>query len=404
MNDENFPTIDEVRNCGCGNPSSVKKHYPDFYEYIIDNYKDKYGISWTESLYWYFNGLGKAPVCEYCGEPVKLINFVQGYQRYCCKECMLRDPERYKRMQQTIKDRYGVENIQSCGWVREKTKKTCEERYGGPGPMCSAQVRKKSSQTCLEKYGVDNVGKSKEIHEKSKQTNLKKYGVECATLLDRSYKNHLKSLDKRHKQRYPDLIEMMPDRQMKIKCPHENICDRCPEKFFIIPNQTYRDRLRLGIEPCTRLLPITDNHSTPEIKVRLWLDNQGISYKTNTRGVLRNLELDIYIPEYKLAIEVNGCYWHSGLRKPKEYHMNKWQGCREKGVRLISLWEDWIEERWEEVKEVLKYHLGMDADLNKIEIDHNLVDIGLGNGEIIEHKSIHGGYECWDTGIYVKNT
>lgn len=401
MNDENFPTIEEVRACGCGSPGPVKKNYPDFYEYIVENYTDKYRISWSESLYWYFHGLKEAPVCDCCGKPVKLINFVQGYQRYCCKKCMLEDPERYKRIRQTIKDKYGVENIQSCEWVRAKVRKTCEEKYGGPGPMCSAEIRKKSSQTCLEKYGVDNVGKSKEIHEKSKQTNLKRYGVESATLLKRSIDNHLKSLDKRHKQRYPDLIEMMPDRQMKIRCPHEGVCNRCLEKFFIIPNQTYRDRLRLGIEPCTRLLPITDNHSTPEVKVRLWLDNHGIIYKTNDRSLLKKLELDIYIPEHKLAIEVNGCYWHSSLRKPREYHMNKWQRCTEKGVVLISLWEDWIEERWEEVEEVLRYHVDLDADLDKVTLDHNLVDIGLGHGEIIEHKSIHGGYECWDTGIYI---
>lgn len=399
-----FPTLEEVRECGSGSPSAVKKHYPQFFEYIIENYKDKYGISWSEALCWYFNGLENAPRCEYCGNPVRLINFVQGYKRYCCKECMLRDPERYKRIRQTIKERYGVENIHSLPHIKEKIKQTCRERYGGDSPMCSKEIRNKSKNTCLKKYGVDSVGKVKEIHEKAKQTNLKRYGVECPTLLDRSYKKHLETLDKRHKKKYEGLIEMLPDRSMKFVCPHMGICDKCEEKYFITTNNIHRGRLWHGSETCTRLLPISDLSSTSEVKIRLWLDNHGISYKTNNRSLLRNLELDIYIPEYKLAIEVNGCYWHSSLRKPKEYHANKWQRCGENGVRMLSLWEDWINERWEEVEEILKYHLGIEADLNKVALDHNLVDIGLGEGEIIEHKSTHGGYECWDTGIYVKIT
>lgn len=50
-------------------------------------------------------------------------------------------------------------------------------------------------------------------------------------------------------------------------------------------------------------------------------------------------ELDIVLPDINLAIEYNGLYWHSSLRKPNDYHLMKSLLCREKGIRLIHIYE-----------------------------------------------------------------
>ena len=60
----------------------------------------------------------------------------------------------------------------------------------------------------------------------------------------------------------------------------------------------------------------------------------------NSRSVIAPLELDIYIPEKKLAIEFNGLFWHSELWKDKNYHLSKTKMCEEKGIRLIHIFED----------------------------------------------------------------
>ena len=59
----------------------------------------------------------------------------------------------------------------------------------------------------------------------------------------------------------------------------------------------------------------------------------------NTRSIISPLELDIYIPDKKLAIEFDGILWHSeGVgNKPKKYHIIKTMACKEKGIKLIHI-------------------------------------------------------------------
>ena len=61
----------------------------------------------------------------------------------------------------------------------------------------------------------------------------------------------------------------------------------------------------------------------------------------NNRSILGGLELDMYIPSCKVAIEYNGLRWHSEQFKPdKNYHLNKLLKCQEKGIKLIQIFED----------------------------------------------------------------
>lgn len=50
-------------------------------------------------------------------------------------------------------------------------------------------------------------------------------------------------------------------------------------------------------------------------------------------------ELDIYYPDYKLAIEFNGDYWHSSEHKDFDYHQKKTLACISKGIRLVHIFE-----------------------------------------------------------------
>lgn len=73
----------------------------------------------------------------------------------------------------------------------------------------------------------------------------------------------------------------------------------------------------------------------------------------NTRKVIPPLELDIYIPSLNLAIEYCGIYWHSEKYKNKNDHYNKMKLCNEKGIRLITIFEDEWLERQDQVKNFL---------------------------------------------------
>lgn len=76
------------------------------------------------------------------------------------------------------------------------------------------------------------------------------------------------------------------------------------------------------------------------------------------RDVIPPLELDIYIPSLKLAIEYNGEFWHSVDKKGKNYHLNKRHSCEAVGVRLISVCEtDWKTKR-ERVERIILNAIG----------------------------------------------
>lgn len=86
--------------------------------------------------------------------------------------------------------------------------------------------------------------------------------------------------------------------------------------------------------------------SKPEIKLKDFIRS---FYKgeiiTNSKNIIPPMELDIYVPNLNLAIEFNGGYWHSEKFKDKNYHLNKYNLCKSKGIRLISIWE------WEYLKD-----------------------------------------------------
>ena len=82
---------------------------------------------------------------------------------------------------------------------------------------------------------------------------------------------------------------------------------------------------------------------------------------TNDKSLIINpvtgkpLEVDLYLPEYKLAIEVNGSYWHSeNIKSCKKYHQTKFILCKNQGIHLVSLYDiDWLYNR-SKVENILK--------------------------------------------------
>lgn len=82
----------------------------------------------------------------------------------------------------------------------------------------------------------------------------------------------------------------------------------------------------------------------------------------NDKTVLNGLEIDVYLPELKLGIELNGDRFHSDLYKPKNYHLSKTKECNEKGIQLIHIWlTDWYKKS-EIVKSILMNRLGCTPD------------------------------------------
>jgi hypothetical protein len=62
----------------------------------------------------------------------------------------------------------------------------------------------------------------------------------------------------------------------------------------------------------------------------------------NDTKLLSGHEIDVYLPELKLAFEFNGERFHSDIFKRKNYHMKKTNECQTLGIRLVHIWTlDW---------------------------------------------------------------
>lgn len=84
--------------------------------------------------------------------------------------------------------------------------------------------------------------------------------------------------------------------------------------------------------------------SKPEQKLTSLLNDANITVINNIKNIIPPLELDLYLPDFNLAIEYNGIFWHSELMgKTNSYHLHKTTECNKKDVRLIHIFEsEWI--------------------------------------------------------------
>jgi len=90
----------------------------------------------------------------------------------------------------------------------------------------------------------------------------------------------------------------------------------------------------------------SSNFSVPQLMCKLILETViGTKCMYDTRQIVKPYELDIYFPEYKLAVEYSGDYWHQKeevLLRDKA----KKQKCIEMGITLLTV--EMEHRRWEE--------------------------------------------------------
>lgn len=99
--------------------------------------------------------------------------------------------------------------------------------------------------------------------------------------------------------------------------------------------------------------------SKAEQDIADFIASLGLVVVQSNRKILKGLEIDIYVPEKKVAIEYNGLYWHSELRKSDpNYHQLKWDRARLAGVHLIQIWEDDWKNKPDVIKDMIRHKLG----------------------------------------------
>lgn len=115
-----------------------------------------------------------------------------------------------------------------------------------------------------------------------------------------------------------------------------------------------------------------------EREVSDFIKSLGYEVQNNVRGLIHSditgqpMELDIYIPSIRSAVEVNGSYFHASegnsleYRKDKYYHQMKMRLCDEKKINLIHIYEIDIDLNKDKVFSSLKYRLENPPDFDRI--------------------------------------
>ena len=344
------------------NPRYFAKNYPELTSYLKERYPDLNSIS--EQLYWFRHNLQSKPICSICGGPVVFEGILKGYRKFCSVKCSRNSTETKNKAKQTCIERYGVDNPQKNKNIKAKAKQTCIERYGVDNPSKSPQIIQRINDSFFERHGVMWGGQIESVKNRIKQTCIERYGVGSGIETTKARQMRTLTNKQRMIERYAEIGDVM-DGQYICKCPHPD-CNRCQEKTYIIPTQAFFDRRRDRTEPCTKILPIKSPSkiSGLELQVQLMLDKIGIKYEVQRNDLLEgSLQLDLYIPEYGIGIEVNGCYAHSIHHHSKDFdpdrQYKKYKICQEKGIRLISIWEDWLKNKPEIVESLLCSKFGI---------------------------------------------
>ena len=105
-------------------------------------------------------------------------------------------------------------------------------------------------------------------------------------------------------------------------------------------------------------------YSKAEVSIRNFISSLGFEVESNTRNLIQPYEIDIYVPEVKLALEYCGLRWHGEKfsSKPRNYHRKKLDMCAARGIRLITIFEDEYIQRPSVVLSRVRQALGVITD------------------------------------------
>lgn len=244
-----------------------------------------------------------------CGKPTNYKNLSTGYYQYCCCDCSRRD--------NLIKTRekYGVTNISQVPFISQKMRKSIKKSWDAI-PENQRNYRNKLVDESVQIYCAEhNLSPIGDI--------IAIYGtgfLQDKDLLDISftkYKNRLLVSNN-----YIPIIEQYTN--MNVRSKHETY-------IYNLVKSYYDDAVQ-------------------------------------NKRILGKKELDIYVPSIQLGIEYNGFRYHSiESGKEKDYHLVKSLLCREKGIRLIHIYQ--FEDFSTQMQLLIDYLNGIDnypkEDFNK---------------------------------------
>ena len=279
----------------------------------------------------------------------------------------------------SITEGYGFCGTAShCECAKQSVSKKVSEAKQHYSDDLKAEIQKKRVSTTIEKYGVSNVGQTvtaKAAHAKCysdsdqvsiivsrvKNTKLEKYG-------NPNY-NNSEQIKKTFKEKYPVeyWCERYDNQNLKTLADITQLTELYQHHSVV----ELSEMLGVHIQTVYRYLNLHGLRepfkSSEELEIVKFFESHGITnIVRNTRKLLPSgREIDIYLPDFKIAIEYNGVYWHHEDvdHITRSYHNEKFKECEQLGIQLITIFSNFWKSKKEIVKQTLLNKLGIARDV-----------------------------------------
>lgn len=184
--------------------------------------------------------------------------------------------------------------------------------------------------------------------------------------------------------------------QVRIKC------NDCNYIFKSIAGDHYGKAS--GCPKCANLI------SNPEKEIVEFIKSLNIVVEETKRGIIRNpnngrkWELDIFLPEYNVAIEFNGIYYHSTARNSNiNYHKEKTDACLEKGIFLLHIFEDDFNAKKDLIFARIQQLIEKSEPILSEQTEVKTIDVSMAS-KFLNNNHIHGATKAtFYYGLFHKN-
>jgi len=328
---------------------------------------EKYGdVKYTQMLYYVFSN-NTIEYC-FCGEPKKWRNLTKGYNKTCGKrECVSR--ENNTSIKEHYLNKFGVEHLFMTKTFKDNLKNKFMSKYGVDNPWKSEEIKQKIKNKNLELYGETSWMK---IEENSKKTAL--------ILSQKKFDDKIKKIDDYN---IPIIIKNRDQKIITIEC---KICNEVTEASMSFINK----KIAAKQNPCFTCNPV--NYSVSSYENELFEYVKSIyagNIVRNDRKLLSGKEIDLLLPDSKIAFEFDGTYWHSEIFKEKDHAIAKKKIINNLGIKLYNIKEDnWVYKK-EITKARIKNALGLSKKIPARKCDLKIVT-SKEEREFLEKNHIQG--------------
>lgn len=295
---------------------------------------------------------------KYCGVCGALFAATNTNQKYCCEECKIKGKKELDKIRDRKRSREKrgyieyKRNCEACD--KEFTTYYSKKRFCGAEECEKERIRKKNAATHIRRDKESEQIRKLIYYRTTKKDRLLQKALKARELSPHVgeynprgfFKHNIKYVISYVEQfGYKLLSKTYKNNKSKIKllCPEGHEWETTFHGFSDNGSNTGARCLYCYLE--------NNYTSKPEQKLLdFFMENYpDLRIIHNDRKQISPLELDLYFPDQNLGVEVCGLYWHSEISggKKRSYHYDKMMKCYEKNIRLITVFEDEIRDKFD---------------------------------------------------------